>query len=174
MKHTKLIFPFLLCIIFSTTIAAQSNAYLKIGDIKGEAEAKDHKDWINIESFSLGISINNNAVTGRQNTRKSNFEDLVITKKLDKSSPKLMMKCALGEIIPELELGFTGADGRSYYKIKMSEVMITGITTAAGIQSQNEMREEVSFNYSKISWEYTDKNGSKTTEGYDLKLNRKF
>ncbi len=173
MKLFNLIIPFLLCFVFSFSANAQSNAYLKIGDIKGESESRDHKDWIIIESFSQGVSTNNNSTTGRLIARRSNFEDLVITKKLDKSSPKLMMKCASGEVIPELELELTGADGRSYYKIKMSDVMVTSISTSAGTQSKNELREEVSFNYTKISWEYTDKSGTKIVEGFDVKLNRK-
>ena len=172
MKYSKFILLFVLGVFLFTASFSQSG-YLKIGDIKGESEARDHKDWIIIESFAYKIATNNNPASGRVIKSASTFEDLIIRKKLDKASPVLMMKCAAGEVMPELELELSGADGKAYYKIKLSEVRVTNISISASGQPQNEMMEEVSFNYSKISWEYIDKKGGVNRAGYDLKLNKK-
>ena len=173
MKKIKRIMLLMLCFFLINNSFAQTG-YIKIGDIKGESGSRDHKDWIDVFSFGMGIDRGETAATGRQISGRVNFQDLVITKKLDKASPVLMMKTVTGEMLPEIQLEIAGADGRSYYKVTMKEVLITGISTTSDCDPKCETIEEVSFSYGKISWEYTDPKGSKVVSGYDVKLNKKL
>ncbi len=86
----------------------------------------------------------------------------------------LMLKCAMGEKIDEVELELQSADGSGTYKIKLSDVYISSVKSSTECKPRCEMMEEVSFNYSKITWEHTDKSGAPVKAGYDLKMNKKI
>jgi hypothetical protein len=50
---SRLMRPFLTTAAFaSLVLSANAAGYLKIGDIKGEATAEGHKEWINLLSVS--------------------------------------------------------------------------------------------------------------------------
>lgn len=173
MKKIKRVMPLVLCLFVINNSFTQTG-YIKIGDIKGESVSRDHKDWVDVISFGMGIERGETASAGRQISGKVNFQDLVITKKLDKASPVLMIKTVTGEILPEVQLEIARADGKSNYTVTLKDVIITGISTTSGCDPKCETVEEVSFSYEKISWEYTDPKGSKVVSGYDVKLNKKL
>ena len=66
-------------------------AYVKIGDIKGEATDQDHKDWIIIESMSSAISrsIPSGAKDQQRTKGETVLADINLVRQLDKSSTKL-------------------------------------------------------------------------------------
>ncbi len=80
--------------------------YLKIGDIKGESQAVDHEEEIDIHAIDWAILRPlSTGVTGSTRTRASaEFKDLIVTKRIDKSTPKLMEACASGRAFPDLVL----------------------------------------------------------------------
>jgi len=54
----RMLMAILVCLtvaVVSDVAQAAVNGYIKIGDIKGEANDQDHKDWIIIESMSSPI-----------------------------------------------------------------------------------------------------------------------
>ena len=155
-------------ILFCVGMSFAQSGFLKIGDIKGESTEIAHKDWITIESFAQGIAPQQ-ATTGSTRRRGAVvFEDLFITKKLDKSTPKLMELCAKGQVVPELELDMISNDGSLYYKLTLNNVKINGISTNTTCDPDCKLLDEVAFSYSKITWEYWDSEGNKTGTTYNV------
>ncbi len=153
-------------ILFCVGIAFAQSGYLKIGDIKGESTERGHKDWIVIESVSQSMG-QQPAMTGTSRRRSSVvLQDIIITKKLDKATPRLMEMCAKGQVIPELELDMVHNDGRVYYKMTLNDVTIRSISTNSVCKPDCNLVDEVAISYSKITWEYWDNEGNKEVATY--------
>lgn len=168
MKYLQAILP-LLAVIFLFNTGSAQGGYVKLGDIKGESTDNAHRDWVIIESINQGMSQPGGGATGQSRRRGSVvFEDLVIQKKLDKSSPKLMEFCAKGQVIPEVIIDLVSSARNSFYKITLSNVMVTSINNNANCSQGCEGFESFSLNYEKISWEYTNNRGEKTTSSWNV------
>ena len=103
--------------------------YLKIDGIKGESLNDKHKDEIDVESFSWGVSQTGSLATGGgSGAGKAQFQDLQISTNMSKASPLLFKACATGEHIKEATLsGRKAGDGKGssdYLVIKMNDVLV--------------------------------------------------
>lgn len=164
-NNSTVIFGIIL--LFCVSVSFSQTGYLKIGDIKGESTERAHKDWILIESINQGLEQQQQVMTGSSRRRATVIlKDLIITKKLDKATPKLMEMCSKGQVIPKLELDMI-ANGKVYYKITLNNVRISGITTSTVCDSDCELVDEVSISYTKITWEYWDSAGNKVDTSYN-------
>ena len=111
----------------SKTDSTSNRMFIQITGIDGESIDKNHKDWIEVLSFSFGMS----NLGGRATAYRSGqtiLDDLVLVKKLDKSSPKIMEKCAKGEVIPSLVLDVctdTKEDSVLFYRYELKNVIIS-------------------------------------------------
>jgi type VI secretion system secreted protein Hcp len=128
-------------------------AYLKLGDIKGEATDADHKEWIDIQSFSWGMS--QTGVSGGGGAGKVSVHDISITKSVDLSSPKLMLSCFDGASTTEGLISYTKlAGGRplEYLKIKLNDILISGYK----FRGSNDAlpTDQLSLNFTKIEMTY--------------------
>lgn len=62
--------------------------FIKIGDVKGESQDKNHKEEIDVLSWSWAMAQSGNMhVGGGGGAGKVNIHDLTLTKWVDKSSP---------------------------------------------------------------------------------------
>ena len=87
------------------------------------------------------------------------LQDFSIVKTLDKASPKLALYCCNGTHIAEvvLELCRATEDKERYMQYRLSDVMVTVARPSAGtVAGQARPLEEVSFNYGKVEWIYTE------------------
>lgn len=145
----------------ATSDYVDAAGYLKIGDIKGESVDPAHEGWIDIESFSWGITCDPAAPAG---TRQ--HKPLTITKEIDKSSPLLMVACGGGGDPTGLGVSMTLVlndpdrnGGKDYYKIEFSDVIVTSFQTG-GASPDSKPTETISLNYEKITWTYIPADGS--------------
>jgi type VI secretion system secreted protein Hcp len=101
-------------------------------------------------------------------------KDFLITKKLDKATPKLMELCAKGQVVPELELDVVADNdrGRVFYKVTLKNVMITSITTNSICEPDCKMVDEIALRYSSITWTHWDNRGGKTEATYNFQTQR--
>lgn len=174
MKKIK-IFLLMLPVLFLFNAASSQSMYLKIDKIPGEAKDNEHKDWINLLSFKQGVSTNtSSASSGRATRGNAEFKEMTVTKSVDKATPLLLQKCAAGEVQPEVIMSITSANGRDFYTIRLTDVIISSITSSAECNPRCVTMEEVSFSYSRIAWEYSANDGTKVQSGYDIKANRKL
>src|SRR4029453_7230661 len=106
--------------------------FIKIGDIKGEARDKAHKEEIDVLAWSWGMSNSGSAhVGGGAGAGKVNVQDLSFTKYIDKSSTDLMLSCCPGKHHESATLIVRKAGDKplEYVTITMTEVMITAVST---------------------------------------------
>ena len=137
------------------------DAFLKISTVPGESTDDKHKDWIEINSFSWGVSqpsSGSRSSGGAASGQRVNHTDFSVVKSLDKASPKLFAACCKGEHIPEVTLQLCRATGDKlkYMEYKMSDVMVSVVKPGGASQAGEPLPlEEVSFNYGKIELIYT-------------------
>ena len=134
-------------------------AFMKLGDIKGEATDKDHKDWILIESMSSPLyrSIPEGAKDQQRTKGDTTLGDIVVVRQLDKSSTKLQEACANGTFFKEVEIHFcTTVKNKQepYLKYKLENVIVTSYSFHGNSSGSPLPSEQITMGYTKVEWTY--------------------
>ena len=139
------------------------DCFLEIDGIPGESTEDSHPEWIEVLSYSWGVSQPASGMLssgGSRTAERCDHEEFSVVKTLDKASPKLALYCCNGAHIAEvtLELCRTTEEGRQrIMKYKMEDVIISSVRPSGPTQGGEALPlEEVSFNYGKITWTYTE------------------
>ena len=160
------------------------DAFIKIDGVPGESTDDKHKDWIEVLSYSWGISQPKSAsasTAGGASAERADFQDFSIVKALDKASPKLALACAQGKHIKEvkIELCRAGGDKVKYMEYKLTNCIITSVRRGGSSQGGETLPlEEVAFDYGKIEWTYTQQKrddgsgGGQVSANWDLQANK--
>lgn len=162
--------------------------FLKLEGVDGESTDDKHKDWIEIDSFSWGLGQAGIGEDGRPGAAgaagggaagKVQVQDFSFVKKIDKSSPVLMLSCATGQHMKEgVLIGRKAGDKpHEYLKIKLTDILISGYQTG-GSAGDVVPTDQFSLNFAKIEFSYTPQDprgteGKTVTTGYDVKANKK-
>lgn len=149
----------LLCaVLLVAGIAAQSPAraavvdlLLKFDGIDGESTRKDFEKFIEIDSFSFGVSNAQNSNSSGGGVSKPVFSPVNITKRLDSTSPTLFEDAASGKHIKNAILDLVSVGGDKPHKtmeytfedVRLTSVALSG--ASGGVPS-----ESVSFVYDKL------------------------
>ena len=131
--------------------------FIKIGDVKGEAQDSKHRDEIDVLSWSWGMIQSGTTHMGAGGgAGKVNVQDLSIPKYVDKSSPILMMACCNGKHYNEalLTVRKAGENPVEYVKIKMIYVLIKSVSTG-GSGVEDRLTENVTLNFAGVAVDYT-------------------
>lgn len=149
--------------------------FIRIGTLKGESRDKTHAEKIDVLAWSWGMSNSGSAhVGGGAGAGKANVQDLSITKYIDKSSPALMLACCKGTHYDDAELIVrkAGDTPLEYVKIKLTEVLITAVSTG-GSGGEDRLTENVTLNFAKVKVEYQeqDAKGAKKGGAVDMTYN---
>jgi type VI secretion system secreted protein Hcp len=161
--------------------AAASDYLLEIDGIKGESKDSKHKDTIQIESFSWGVT-NTGAHSsgGGGGAGKVSFQDIHFAKRIDKSSPLLFKRVATGEHIKKATLFVrkSGGGQGDYYIIKLTDVLVSSYKTGPSEGSDAVPTDQFSLNFAKIEFSYKPQNADGSLAGsitatYDLKSAKK-
>lgn len=145
-------------------------AYMKLGDIKGEATDTDHKDWIIIESMSSPIfrSVPSGAKDQQRTKGETSLGDIVVSRQLDKSSTKLQEACANGTFFKEVEIHFCSTvknKQEPYLTYKLFDVIVSSYSFHGNSSGSPLPSEQVTLGYTKVEWTYIvidPKTGDKT------------
>jgi len=125
--------------------------------LKGESKDSKHKDEIDVLAWSWGMSNSGSAHQGTgAGAGKVNVQDLSITKYVDSATTPLMLAACNGKHYDEVLLTVrkAGETPVEYLKIKMSEVLITSISTG-GSGGEDRLTENVTLNFAKVHVDYT-------------------
>jgi type VI secretion system secreted protein Hcp len=156
-----------------------ADSYLQIDGIPGESLDDKHKDWIEILSFSHGVTQPTSATRGSAGggtTARSEHGDYVITKYVDKATPKLFEACSTGKHISKCKIEMCRAGGSQvpYMVVNLEEVVIASVHSAGAAGPNDFPTESISLNYGKIDWPYTQQKrkdgsgGGNVTGKYDV------
>lgn len=156
-------------------------AYLQIGDIKGEATDKNHKDWIEVLSVSQGVSRPMSAgtsnATSQRNRSAATLGDIVCVKVVDASSAKLAEAVCDGKNFDTVKLDIctsVGDDSRKpYFQWELKNVFITHYDISGSTTDSAAPTETISLNYAQIRWIYDKigkdgKSQGKVEAGWDV------
>ena len=140
--------------------------FLELDAIKGEAQDKSHKDQIDVLSWSWGASQSGTTHMGSgSGSGKAHFQDLSVTKFVDKSSPVLLQHVSTGKHIAKGTLFVRKAAGDNpleYIKLEMKDIIVTNISTG-GSGSDDRITESCTLNFGEYKFIYTEQkpDGSK-------------
>jgi type VI secretion system secreted protein Hcp len=159
---------------------SQVDFFLKIAGVAGESTDDKHKGEIELESFSWGQSNSGSAGHGTGGgSGKVAPQDLSFTKRIDKSSPVLLIACATGQHFKEALLTARKAGGsqQEYLKIKMEEVLVSSYQTSASTGAV--VYENISLHFSKLEMAYKEQKadgslGGEAKQRYDYAANKKL
>ena len=152
--------------------------FARIGTIQGESQDAEHKDEIEVLSWSWGMSQSSTmAHGGAGGTGKASFQDFTFTHHVDKASPLLMTACATGEHIKEATITVrkAGKDEQEYLVIAMTNVLVTSVSTS-GSEGDTAM-EAVALAFARVDLVYTPQKSDGSLDAgihftYDMRANR--
>lgn len=139
-----------------------ADIFIKIGDIKGESLDKDHKDWIEVESWSWGATQQGTFhAGGGGGSGKVDVHDFVFTKFMDVASPDLFLACANGKHHKTVEFKARKAGEKPlvYLEYKFEDAIISSIQKA-GADGDNRPTESISLNFRKLEMTYNTQEAS--------------
>ncbi|MDO9600208.1 MAG: type VI secretion system tube protein Hcp [Azoarcus sp.] len=131
--------------------------FIKIGDIKGEANDAKHPESIDVLAWSWGMSQSGTTHMGSGGgAGKVNVQDISFTKFVDASSHALIMACCTGKHYPEALITVRKAGDKplEYIKLTMKEVMVTSVSSG-GSGGEDRLTENVTLNFAEFKYEYT-------------------
>ena len=138
---------------------------LKIQDtvkINGETNLSGFTNCIEVSSFNHGVSLpiqSSTSNTGRTLGRPQ-FQELMLSKELDATTPHLNYHCAKGSNLGKTELYLVRQDGSSdgdsknafaYMVYEMTETMISSVSIGGAGGTPTET---ISLNFSQMTWTY--------------------
>ena len=145
------------------------NAYLSLssdkqGDIEGSVTLPEREGSIMVTAVNHELVTPTDPSSGRL-TGKPQHKPFVITKEVDKASPKLYSLLAQGENISKWSLGIWEPDQRGrefqYYTVQLINAKVVGIhleipNDRSPENEQLRAGEHVSFFYERIIWTWED------------------
>lgn len=130
--------------------------FLELDGIKGESIDHKHKDKVDVLAWSWGMSQSGTFAHGSGGgAGKANFNDLSVTKYIDKSSADLMYHCASGKHIAKGQIIVRKAGDKplEYLVIKLDKILVSSVSTG-GSGGEERLTENISLNFAKVTLEY--------------------
>ena len=152
-----------------------TDAFLKLGDLKGESIVDGHEEEIQVLSWNWGMS---QAGTTHKGTGggagKVDVQDMTISKTADTSSPNLAMACCNGKHFEEATLTVrkAGESPLDFLTITMKDVIITSVQEG-GAMGAEEVDETVALNFAEFKYSYQpqDNKGAKAGGAVEIEYN---
>jgi type VI secretion system secreted protein Hcp len=131
-----------------------TDSHIKFAGVEGESTHKDHKNEIDVESWSWGVSQAAGLAGGGSGKGKATPGDFHFTHKYDKASPVLAKYCASGKHFADAKLTQrkAGEGQKDFLVVTMKEVFITTVQNSGGYEGN--VQESVSCTYKDIEFEY--------------------
>jgi type VI secretion system secreted protein Hcp len=155
------------------------DAFLKIDGIKGESKDHAYKDQIDILSWSWGMTQTGSFSSGGGGgSGKVNVSDINIMKRVDASSPALMVHCCNGKHIKSATLVMRKAGDKplEYLKIVFEDIIVSSVQHSQG--GSDIPMESLSLSFSRFKSAYQPqgadgaKAGGELTAGWDVSANK--
>ena len=129
-------------------------------DLKGETQDSVYKakGGIDVLAWSFGLSQSGTFhAGGGSGAGKVNYQDVSVTKWVDKASPILMLFCSNGGHIPKATIVVrkAGTTPLEYITIVAEPVMITSVSTG-GSGGEDRLTENITLNCGKINVKYIE------------------
>jgi type VI secretion system secreted protein Hcp len=151
--------------------------FLKLDGISGESQDVKHKGEIDLQSFSWGEASEAGPSQGA-GAGKVAMQDFHFVTRVNKASPLLFLACAMGKHIKDafLTARKAGKEQQEFLLFKFSDLLISSYQIGGAEVGEVPM-EQVSFNFSRIDFEYRAQKPDGTladpiSAGWDVKQNK--
>ncbi len=154
--------------------------FLKLDGIDGDATAQGHEKWLEVESFSWGMT-NTGAhdASSGAGAGKAVPSDFTLVLPLGSASPQVFLKALSGDQFDFVQIDATKSNKgnpSTYLTWKMSDVLISALNTEGGGDAPVE---QVSLAFAKIEVQYTPQTadgslGTPFRAGFDFRLVKAF
>jgi type VI secretion system secreted protein Hcp len=142
--------------------------FLKLDNVKGEAQDKAHPEQMDVLAWSWGMSQSGTMHTGGGGGGgKVSVQDISVTKYLDKASPVLMKYCSSGKQFEQGILTVRKAGGDNpleYLIITMKDIIVSSVSTG-GSGGEDRLTENVSLNFAGVKVEYQPQKPDGSADG---------
>jgi type VI secretion system secreted protein Hcp len=142
---------------------------LDLAAIPGESILEGHKDKIELMSFSHNVA--QLIIAAPSNTKRTSGRpthgNLMVTKKFDLASCKLVDYCNQAKLIPTLKLTVAQENAgviQVYLTYDCTDVLVTSVNHSGG---GGVPMETIAFDYAKITWTYTKQGTAVSPAGND-------
>lgn len=144
--------------------------FLQLSGVSGESTDANHPTQIDVNSFDWGSGVPGIQAAGNQGdgggAGKVTFNDLKITKVVDKSSPVLMQAAASGKHFDKAVLSCRKAGGsQDFMTVTLSDVVVTSYQTSG---KSDGVTESITLNFTKVEFKQTSQNTDGTSNGSTL------
>lgn len=145
-----------------------------VAEIEGNVSQKDHAGWISLNSVKLPTKRENvNTAPGNvtdRTTSQVDFEDVEISKRMDKASPDLM-KWNISGGTYEVTIDICKEDGQPVLQMILTDTLLTNYDSEG--DEEGKVDETLNLDYTKIQMNFTTYKkdntfDKKTTVVYDL------
>ena len=150
--------------------------FLKVDGIQGESKADDHKDEIDVLSFSWGAT---QSGTFGGAGGKVAMQDFHFTMLHSKASPALMLACAQGDHIKNAILTCEkkrkdGKEQQDFLIITLHDCLVSSYQTGGSAGGNVIPTDQITLNFAKIEHEYKEQDAKGALAGsvkktFDLK-----
>jgi type VI secretion system secreted protein Hcp len=156
--------------------------YLLLDGIPGESAKSGAEGWIEIFSFSNGLTNHSSVAAGTgSGSGKVEFSSISITKQLDISSPKLALNnmkgthIASGSMVVRQSTGDTTT--KTYFQYDLKEIFVDSMSWGAASGGGGKPSESVSFSFNQIQISYSQQNpdgslAGPVTVGWNTQTNK--
>jgi type VI secretion system secreted protein Hcp len=141
-------------------VPAQASAavdiFLDLDGIQGEARDATFPNTIEVLAWSWGVSR-----SSHKPKRPANFQDISLTKFIDRSSPALLEKLVTGETIANgsLRVRKAGATPLVYVRLCFTDLRVSSISTG-GSGGEDRLTENVTLSFGTIIQRYTQQSAT--------------
>ena len=157
---------------------ATVDLFLKIDGISGESQDAKHKGEIDLQSFSWAETSESGRSQGA-GAGKAAMQDFHFVTRVNKASPLLFLACAMGKHIKDalLTARKAGKEQQEFLLFKFSDLLISSYQIGGAEEVGEVPMEQVSFNFSRIDFEYRPQKPDGTLAGpikagWDAKQNK--
>lgn len=136
-----------------------------LGTIDGEATEKGHEKWITLDGYDgdAAVPVVTSGSGSGTAAGKVQLKPIVVTKPIDKSTPKLFEALVTGRHLPAVQIDFVRPGGEVFYSVKLKQVLVTDVHQFDLGKSDGQMLEQVSLDFQSI--EITEGGGTTTGGG---------
>jgi type VI secretion system secreted protein Hcp len=130
--------------------------YMKFDGVDGESTSQGHEKWIDVLSFSWGVSrpATTSGGGGGGGAGKVQVHDISFVRHTGKASPTLMLACCNGKHFPTVKLELTRATPEHeqlFLSYTLEDCIVTSYQVGGDAGSDRPV-ESLSINFTKITY----------------------
>jgi type VI secretion system secreted protein Hcp len=154
--------------------------FLKLSGCDGESVATGHENEIELIGWNWGVTNQgSSSIGGGSGTGKASFQDLSVTKYVDKATATLLGNCAKGNHFATATLTCRKVGGNTpleYLKVEMDQAFVSEVQHSNNTGDE-QTTETVTFNFAKIDVTYKPQSAQGSAAGsvpfkWDIRKNQ--